>query len=96
MMAERLHSRVDQGGGPVHGADVGKDGVGPAARLDDLRLGVGCRRRAVSVGRRTAVDDDGRALLGEEKGDGPADALARPGDEGDLAVEPCQRLTRDS
>ena len=62
-------------------ADRGDDRDGPAAlRLDGGdRLGGG--------GGVDVVDDDGCALSGELRGVGEAEAAARAGDDGDLAVE---------
>jgi hypothetical protein len=59
-----------------------------APRLDDLDREVGVLGRALAAhGPAEVVDHDPGALARQLHGMAPADAVARPGDDGDLAVE---------
>ena len=73
--------RADEALGEVRRGDAADAGHGLAAGVADGLHGL-LRRFGVEI-----VDDDARAFAGELERDRAADAAARTGDEGDLAVE---------
>jgi hypothetical protein len=79
--AERIGGGLDEAIGKARFGDAAVDRDGFAARRLDL-VSHGVARRGIEV-----VDDDARPFAGEFQGDGPSDAAARSGDQGDLSLE---------
>ena len=88
-LAPRVGGLGDHAPGALVVGDVLVVGDGLAApRLDDLDREVGVLRRALAAHRAAeVVDHDLGAVAGQLHGVPAADAVARAGDDGDLAVE---------
>ena len=79
--AEALHGRLDDGHRAPRIGDVRND----ADRLPGARDRA---HRFVEIVGAASAENDPRTLVREPKGDSPADAAARPGDDRDLVSEP--------